>query len=76
MVISYKTSPIKIGKVIKGPNSYCIVADGHSIFGFGKTLGDAHVHWLKACYAFMRHAGTPNPAKSEQEPLEEQLLIG
>ena len=51
----YRTIPVKIGKVYRGDNSYGIAADGYPIFGFGRTLADAHIHWLKACYAYMRH---------------------
>ena len=73
--MNYKTVPIKIGRIHQGTASYAIVADGYPVFGFGKTLADAHIHWLQACYAYMRHAPLNNGVEFHETEHEERLLF-
>ena len=70
----YKMVPTKIGKVYQGDNSFGIAADGYPIFGFGTTLADAHIHWLKSCYAYLRHVPLNEGAPMESNH-EERLLV-
>ena len=70
-----KRIPVKIGRIYQGKDSYGIKAEGYSIFGFGKTPGDAHIHFLQACYAYMRHAPLDEGTPFSQTDHEEQLLL-